>query len=55
VLLLLALLVAVALLVSLARASGSQQECEHGEISAIGPVDEQGRGHTTPDVHCLEP
>jgi hypothetical protein len=55
VLLLLALLLAVALFVSRTPASGSQRDCEHGEISAIGPVDEQGRGQTTPDVRCLEP
>ena len=49
------LLVVFALLVSQNSASGSQRDCEHGEISAIGPVDEQGRGRTTPDVRCLEP
>jgi len=55
VLLLFAVLLAVALLVSRTPASGSQPDCEHGEISAIGPVDEQGRGQTTPEVRCLEP
>ena len=55
VLLLFALLLAIALLVSRTPASGSQRDCEHGEISAIGPVDEQGRGQTTPEVRCLEP
>lgn len=54
-LLFLALLLAFALLVSRTSASGSPRDCEHGEISAIGPVDEQGRGQTTPEVVCLEP
>jgi hypothetical protein len=51
----LALLLAFVLLVSRTTASGSPRDCEHGEISAIGPVDEQGRGQTTPEVLCLEP
>jgi hypothetical protein len=38
-----------------AAASGPQPECVHGAISAIGPVDAQGRGDTTPDVACLGP
>ena len=36
-------------------ASRPHTECQHGAISAIGPVDAQGRGDTTPDVRCLEP
>lgn len=36
-------------------ASGPHLDCQHGAISAIGPVDAQGRGDTTPDVRCLEP
>jgi hypothetical protein len=48
---------ALALLVLFAQAlaSGSGADCPHGAISAIGPVDEQGRGDTTPDVRCLGP
>ena len=29
------------------------ESCLHGAISAVGPVDAQGRGDTTPDVACL--
>ncbi len=36
-------------------ASGSHTQCQYGGISAIGPVDAQGRGDTTPDIRCLEP
>ena len=36
-------------------APGPHVDCRYGGISAIGPVDEQGRGDTTPDVLCLEP
>ena len=35
--------------------SGPHLECQYGAISAMGPVDAQGRGDTTPDVRCLEP
>ena len=40
-----------------AQASGSEPpaNCRYGAISAIGPVDAQGRGQTVPDVRCLEP
>lgn len=31
------------------------EPCRYGAISAIGPVDAQGTGDTTPDVRCLEP
>lgn len=54
-LLFLALLLAFAVLISRTSASGSPRDCEHGEISAIGPVDEQGRGQTIPQILCLEP
>ena len=55
VLVLLALLVAFALLISHATASGSPRDCQYGESSAIGPIDEQGRGQTIPEMVCLEP
>lgn len=29
------------------------ESCQYGAISAVGPVDAQGRGDTTPDVACL--
>jgi hypothetical protein len=29
--------------------------CPHGAISAIGPIDVEGRGDTTPDVACITP
>jgi hypothetical protein len=57
---LLAFALIAALLASVAffaqgSASGSVADCPYGGISAIGPVDEQGNGDTTPDVRCLEP
>ena len=50
-----AALIAAALLVAPASPSGSEPVCEHGAISALGPVDAQGNGDKTPDVRCLEP
>jgi hypothetical protein len=39
-----------------ASASGSEvTDCPYGAISAIGPIDAQGRGDTTPDVACIDP
>ena len=52
---LVAALLASVLLFAQASASGSGGDCPQGAISAIGPVDAQGRGDTTPDVSCLEP
>jgi hypothetical protein len=54
-------LLAIAVLASvltLGQASASDvapERCAHGAISAIGPVDAEGNGHSTPDVRCLEP
>jgi hypothetical protein len=54
-------LVAVAVLASvlaLNSASASQvdpEACAFGAISAIGPVDAQGKGDATPETRCLEP
>jgi hypothetical protein len=45
-------------LLLLAPASAGQVEPEHcayGAISAIGPVDADGNGDTTPDVACITP
>ena len=45
-------------LLLLAPASAGQVEperCPYGAISAIGPVDAQGKGDTTPDVACITP
>ena len=50
-----AALLASVLLFAQASASGSGGDCPNGAISAIGPVDAQGRGDTTPDVSCLGP
>ena len=51
------LAVATTLLLTQATASdsGPGPACELGAISAMGPIDEQGRGDTTPDVRCIEP
>ena len=44
-------------LVLLAQASAGEAgaDCQHGAISAIGPVDVDGRGHAVPETSCLEP
>jgi hypothetical protein len=51
--------VAAALLLAQAQAADSGAvsgaDCPNGAISAIGPVDVQGRGDTEPDVRCLVP
>ena len=52
-------LVAIAIVLSLlllGSASAGEVDptrCEHGAISAIGPVDADGNGDTTPDVACI--
>ena len=54
-------LVAIAIVTSLlllSSASAGQVDpaaCQYGAISAIGPVDAQGNGDTTPDVACITP
>ena len=47
----------LASVVLLAQASAGEPgaECQHGAISAIGPVDADGRGHAVPETICLEP
>jgi hypothetical protein len=47
----------LASLVLLAQASAGEAgaECRYGAISAIGPVDADGRGHAVPETICLEP
>ena len=52
----LACLVLVASVLLLAPASAGRVEpesCPYGAISAMGPVDAQGRGNATPAVACL--
>ena len=49
------LALAAALLLAQASASDSAPQCQFGAISALGPVDENGQGDTTPDVRCIEP
>jgi hypothetical protein len=46
---------AAALLLAQASASDTGPRCEFGAISALGPVDANGQGDTTPDVRCIEP
>jgi hypothetical protein len=48
-------LVAASLLFAQASPSDSGPTCRFGAISALGPVDEQGNGNTTPDVRCIGP
>jgi hypothetical protein len=45
-------------LLLLAPATAGQvepEQCPYGAISAIGPVDAEGNGDTTPDVACMKP
>ena len=53
-------LLAVAIVVALTcvafaaqAGSGPDAACEFGAISAIGPVDQNGNGDTTPEIRCL--
>jgi hypothetical protein len=49
-------LIASILLLGSASAGGAERtDCTVGAISAIGPVDADGRGDTTPDFRCIEP
>jgi hypothetical protein len=56
---LVAALLGAAVLLAQASASASGDDpvadCPHGAISAIGPVDVEGRGDTVPDVACIDP
>ena len=56
---LVAAVLGAALLLAQASASDSGADpvadCPHGAISAIGPVDDAGRGDTVPDVACIDP
>lgn len=47
----------LASLVLLAQASAGEPgaDCPHGAISAIGPVDADGRGHAVPEASCIGP
>jgi len=47
----------LASLVLLAQASAGEPgaDCQYGAISAIGPVDADGRGNAVPETSCLEP
>ena len=47
--------VLAALLLGGASASGSDVDCQYGAISALGPVDAEGNGDTTPVVSCIGP
>ena len=33
----------------------ASERCPHGAISAVGPLDADDVGDTTPDVRCIEP
>jgi hypothetical protein len=52
-------LVAFAIVISLLLLGGASagqvdpEACQYGAISAIGPVDAEGTGDTTPDVACM--
>ncbi|NUT56560.1 MAG: hypothetical protein HOQ03_11345 [Thermoleophilia bacterium] len=50
-----AALIAASLLFAQTSASDDGPTCQFGAISALGPVDAQGNGDTTPDVRCIEP
>jgi hypothetical protein len=48
------ILLAAIPLLARASASGAGADCKDGAISAIGPLDAQGRGQTTPEARCIE-
>ena len=54
-------LVGIAVVLSLLLLGGASAgqvdptKCQYGAISAIGPVDAEGRGDTTPEVACITP
>jgi len=50
-----AVLASVLLLGSASAYQVTPETCAVGAISAIGPVDAEGNGDTTPDVRCIEP
>jgi hypothetical protein len=50
-----ATLASVLLFAQTAASGTTVPDCRHGAISAVGPVDEQGNGQTTPEVRCIDP
>jgi hypothetical protein len=54
-LLALAVLVSVLMLGPASASPVAPETCALGAISALGPVDAEGNGDTTPDVRCIEP
>ena len=55
VLVLVAAVLASLVLLTQASAGEPGADCRHGAISAIGPVDADGRGDASPETSCLEP
>ena len=55
VLVLVAAVLASLVLLTQASAGEPGADCRHGAISAIGPVDANGRGDANPETSCLEP
>jgi hypothetical protein len=54
-LLALGVLASVLMLGSASASPVAAEACAAGAISALGPVDAEGNGDTTPDVRCIEP
>ena len=51
----LAIVVSLLLLGHASAGEVAPENCPYGAISAIGPVDAEGNGDTTPDVACMTP
>lgn len=49
----LAIVVSLLLLAPAAAGPVDPERCAYGAISAIGPVNAEGNGDTTPDVACM--
>lgn len=49
----LAIVVSMLLLAPASAGHVQPEDCAYGAISAIGPVDAEGNGDTTPDVVCM--
>ncbi len=49
----LAIVVSLLLLAPAGAGPVDPERCADGAISAIGPVDAEGNGDTTPDVACM--
>jgi hypothetical protein len=50
-----AVLAAILAIGSASASDVAPESCPYGAISAMGPVDAEGNGDSTPDARCLDP